>query len=213
MQTSTDIEKLFKEILKKPLTRKDNFYKFGQEYLLPLKGRALEEAVHSMWLYFCEHHKEWKGTFTIPELYWRGTNKVEPSTLFYTIKEHFMWSVLYPKEVDNFFKVDKNGHIEPIGDQKIRIVSKEVKHIQSRDDQGRITYKDIKPALTDKLESGFTIDQKNSIINTSLVGLLAEVKAFKTEKTTEAKEAPTKKPRAKRTPKKKEDSAVDENSA
>lgn len=211
MQNSKDIEKLFKEILKKPLTRKDNFYKFGQEYLLVLKGRALEEAVHSMWLYFCEHHEEWKGTFTIPELYWRGSNKIEPATLYYTIKEHFMWSVLYPTEVDNFFKVDKNGHIEPIGDQKIRIVSKEVRHIQTKDEQGRFTYKDIKPALTDKLESGFTIEQKNSIINTCLVGLLAEVKTFKTEKSTEERETPTKKPRAKRVTKKKEEEVISDN--
>lgn len=199
--TSKDVEKLLKEILNKPLSRKEKFYQLGQEQFLPLQGRALEESVYSMWLYFCENHAQWKGTFSIPDFYWKGSTKVEPATLFYNIKEYFMWSVLYPNEVDNFFKIDKEGHVKPIGDQKIRIVSKEVKHIEMRDEQGKVSYKDIKPALTDKLESGFTIEQKNHIINTCLVGLLAEVKTFKTEKP--EKKTPAKKPKAKTVSKKK----------
>lgn len=188
-----EIQDLYDKIIKTPLKRKELFNQVAQEYFITLKGRPLEIAVSDMWLYFCQQHKDWVGLFFIPPEYVRNGVLIHPCNIFYTVKEFFMWAVLYPEEVDNFFTMNKDGSINIIGDQKIRLVTKENKRVESRDELGKVSYKEIKPELTFILPSGLTIAQKNSIVNTTMVGLLAEVKPYKEEV-----EAPPKKTRAKK---------------
>lgn len=187
------VQDLYDKIIKTPLKRKELFNQVAQEYFITLKGRPLEIAISDMWLYFCQQHKDWVGLFFIPPEYVRNGVLIHPCNIFYTVKEFFMWAALYPEEVDNFFTMNKDGSINILGDQKIRLVSKENKRVESRDELGKVSYKEIKPELTFKLPSGFYISQKNAIVNTTMVGLLAEVKPYKEEV-----EAPIKKTRAKK---------------
>lgn len=195
LNISPSLQKLYDDIIAVPENRANNFQQIAQSYFKALHGQDLKKAVFHMWIYFCYFEKDWKGKLLIPNIYRQSILTPHPMNVFYTIKEYFMWAALYPKEVHNQFLMLQDGNIDIIGDVSIRIVSKEVRKEKFIDTTGKLIHKDIKPSLDFILDSGFTIQQKNDLVDTCMIGLLADIVSYKDEalkptkktKTTKAK--------------------------
>lgn len=166
------LEKILQEIIEKPLTRKDNFYHIGQNYFKSIEGKQLIDLVDNIWHYFCLHADKWKGQLLLPQFYRYYQNKNHPKDIWYTLKEYFMWSIFYPKELEEHFIMDKKGEITVIGDTTIRVINKEIKKESFIDSSGKKTIKEIKPSIDFIISSGFSIAQKHDIISTFLVGIM-----------------------------------------
>lgn len=163
---------LMDEILSSPHKRGELFHKIGQEYLKKLDDRPLEEKVYSILEYFCIKPENWKGSLMIPDFYKFNKTKNVPKDIWYTIKEYFMWSVLYPSEADNYFKNDENGNIVITNDPKVRITSKDTVKDVYKSSLGKEKFVPVKLPSDFKIKSGFTVSQKSSILNACIVGLI-----------------------------------------
>jgi hypothetical protein len=167
-----ELESLFHVFATTPEKRAEVCNTIAQQYLKPLHGRELQELTYEVWLYLCKNPTLWKGDLSVPDFYKKNISKLELADIWYPIREFFMWATLYPKELDQQFIMNSDGSIKQIGDNKVRLVSKEVKKESIREN-GKYQSREIKPTLDFKIASGFTIAQKNAITDVCIVGLLA----------------------------------------
>lgn len=174
------LEALYKEVMTTPDKRASVINKIAQEYLKPLQGQELHEAVYYMLDYFCKHEKEWKGNLMIPEFYRANKKELISKDIWYPIKEFFMWAALYPDELEQQFIMNSDGSVSAVGDSKIRIVTKEVKKEVIREG-GKYQTREIRPSLESKIKSGFTQEQKGRILDACIVGLVPAIKGYKDE--------------------------------
>ena len=105
--------------------RKDLIYQIGQTFLKPLYDRELEEKTYAIFQLILKHENQWKGGIMIPLYYRQNKTQNTFKDIWYTLRDYFAWCVLYPKEVDLYFKHDENGKIEILENPKVRITEKD----------------------------------------------------------------------------------------
>ena len=172
-QYEPELITLMDEVITNPQKRGELFHQIGQEYLKKLDDRVLEEKVYSILEYFCVTPENWKGSLMLPEFYKFNKTKNVPKDIWYTIKEYFMWSVLYPNEADNYFTHDENGNILITSNPKVRITSKDTVKDVYKSSLGKEKFVPVKLSSDFKIKSGFIVSQKSSILNACIVGLIA----------------------------------------
>lgn len=168
-----DLEKIIIDGGKNIKKRKELFFKIGQQYLLNLKDRELEEKTFEVFQLIIKHEKDWKGDIFIPEYYRMHKNQSVFKDMWYTLRDYFSWCVLYPDEVDNYFQHDKTGKIQVLENPKVRIMDKDNFKQVSKTENGKQIIVNVKKEKTFVIKSGFTLSQKDSILNVCVAGLLA----------------------------------------
>lgn len=191
----SEITQQLDKIIKDPTQRMETFFNLGQSYLLPLNERALQEAVVQMWQYCCDNEKDWVGGLMVPELYRVYKNENRPKDIYYTIKDFFMWCVLYPKEVEQYFIQYPDGKLETKTNPVIRLISRDTTKDVYKSELGKMMLVPVKVALSTKLSSqtGFTVGQKNDIVDACLVGLLQKPMTIKKPEVEVKKSTPKRK--------------------
>ncbi len=152
--------------------RKDIFYQIGQEYLKDLHDRELEETYYEIFQLILKHEKLWKGSLLVPEYYRQDKINNTFKDMWYTIKDYIAWCILYPNEVELYFKHDLNGKIEVLENPKLRIIDKDnIKQVY-KSELGKRIMVPVKKERSFKIDSGFTLGQKDSILTVTVAGLL-----------------------------------------
>lgn len=192
-----DLEKIIVECAKNIKKRKELFFKIGQDFLKPLKDRALEEKTFEIFQLIIKHEKDWKGEVLIPEYYRLDKKKSIFKDIWYTLRDYIAWCILYPEEVDNYFKHDKSGKVEILLNPKVRIIDKDNTKQVTKTENGKVVNVNVKKERTFVIISGFTLEQKDTILSICVAGLLEDnnnpkKKSEKKSKTIDSKEQSTK---------------------
>lgn len=165
-------ENLIIECAENIAQRKDIFYQIGQEYLKPLNDRELEETFYEIFQLILKNEKMWKGALLVPEYYRQDKVKNTFKDIWYTLKDYISWCILYPKEVDLYFKHNDSGKIEVLENPKLRIIDKDnIKQVY-KSELGKKIMVPVKKERSFKIDSGFTLGQKDSILTVTVAGLL-----------------------------------------
>lgn len=194
---SQELENIIIECSKNVKKRKELFFKIGQEFLKPLKDRELEEKTFEVFQLIIKHAKDWKGQILLPEYYRIDKKKSIFKDIWYTLRDYVAWCILYPNEVDTYFKHDKSGKEEILLNPKVRIIDKDNTKQVAKIENGKNVVVNVKKERTFVIESGFSLSQKDSILNVCVAGLLEAAptqknKNEKPSKKTDAKEQTTK---------------------
>lgn len=162
-----------------PELRNDLFFQIGQKFLKPLNGRELEEKTFEIFQHIIKHDKEWKGSLLLPEYYRQDKVNSNFRDMWYTIKDYIAWCILYPQEVEQNFKYEKNGNIEIIENPKVRILDKDNTKQVYKSKLGETMLVPVKKDRSFQINSGFTLGQKDSILTVVVAGLLKLPDAYK----------------------------------
>jgi hypothetical protein len=179
-----DLKEILDKIIMNSVNRNESFYEIGQKYLLGLNHRPLFLKVVSIFDYFLKNEKKWVGkSFIVPEIYQANrhtTKEIVFRDMTYYVREDFMWSVLYKKY--DYIKYDETGTAYLNEKPEVRITEMNMEKKYSKNEHGGLITTNVKPELSKKLPTGFTVAQSNEIINAALVGYMVEEKAYKNEK-------------------------------
>lgn len=152
--------------------RKDIFYQIGQEHLKSLHDRELEETYYEIFQLILKNEKLWKGALLVPDYYRQDKTNNTFKDMWYTLKDYIAWCILYPNEVELYFKHDVNGKIEVLENPKVRIIDKDnIKQVY-KSELGKRIMVPVKKERSFKIESGFTLGQKDAILTVTVAGLL-----------------------------------------
>lgn len=152
--------------------RKELLYQIGQNFLKPLQDRELEEKTFSIFQLVLKNEKKWKGDIMVPLFYRQNKQENIYRDIWYTLRDYFAWCVLYPNEVDLYFKHDENGKVDVLANPKMRIMEKDNTKQVYKSELGKRILVPVKKERSVKIESGFTLGQKDSILTVCVAGLL-----------------------------------------
>jgi len=175
-------KKIEKDLLvaaQNPEKRASIFYELGQNWLKPLFDRDLEEAVFSIFNFLLVNKEQWKTTLMTPEHYRRDTSRDVFGDINYTVRDYFSWCVLYPEEVDTYFKNDAQGNVVVKENPKIRILDKDNKKEVYKTELGKRLLIEVKKDRETLIETGFSLGQKDTLLTVCLVGLMALPPGYK----------------------------------
>lgn len=166
------MEDLIIECAKYPEKRNEIFEKLGQKILKPLSSRELEEKTFEVFQLILKHEKQWKGFLLVPLYYRQDKVNSNYRDVWYTLKEYIAWCFLYPSEVDEYFNHNQDGSVEIIQNPKVRIMDKDnIKQVY-KNEAGKTILVNVKKEKNVEIASGFTLGQKDSILNVIVAGLI-----------------------------------------
>jgi hypothetical protein len=174
---SIEEKNLIEPIFSNTSSRSQILFQFGQKFLKNLDGISLQEKTYGLFEYLLEKIDNWAGTLLIPESY-RHDKSLKINYINYVIREFIGWSILYPKEVDTYFEVKNDGNIIPKENPVIRLVDKDKYKLVKKVVNGKNMSVKAKKETDKKLKSGFTLSQKDDILNV-VIACFVEVNTVK----------------------------------
>jgi len=161
---TNDEQDFIKPIFLDSSIRAKTLYQFGQKYLKNLNNIAIQEKIYALFQYILENKESWNGEILVPLLY-RHPGPLNINSISYPIREFIGWSILYPKDVDNYFGFNEDGNILIKENPILRLVDKDKYKIVKK----IVKYKEVsvkaKKDADTTLKSGFSLSQKEDILN------------------------------------------------
>lgn len=161
---TNDEKNFISPIFLDPTIRARTLYEFGQQYLKNLNGIPLQEKTYALFQYILDKKEDWKGDMLVPLAY-RHTVTLEINSITYSLREFIGWSILYPKEVDTYFEFDINGNVLIKEIPILRLVDKDKYKIVKKIVKNKELSVKAKKELDTSLNSGFSLFQKDDILN------------------------------------------------
>jgi hypothetical protein len=161
---TNDEQNFISPIFSNPSIRAKTLYEFGQKYLKNLDGLPLQEKTYALFQYILDKREDWKGDMLVPLAY-RQTVTIGINSISYSLREFIGWSILYPKEVDNYFGFDEDGNVLIKEIPILRLVDKDKYKIVKKVVKDKEISVKAKKDLDTSLKSGFSLFQKEDILN------------------------------------------------
>ena len=161
---TNDEQNFISPIFSEPSIRAKTLYEFGQKYLKILDGIPLQEKTYALFQYILDKKDDWKGDMLLPLAY-RHTTTLGINSISYSLREFIGWSILYPKEVDTYFGFDTNGNVLIKEIPILRLVDKDKYKLVKKIVKDKEVSVKAKKDLDTSLKSGFSLFQKEDILN------------------------------------------------
>lgn len=159
---------ILNDIKKYPESRLDNYIKLSPFFKALTPSEILKE-LDLMWSNILSDKSNWVGSLFAPQEYKRNKEKDIYLDILFPTKEAFVWAILYPNEVKDYYKIDKN-EIVPTETPKTHLFEKEYKVVEKVKEHGLKEYIKTKMSLTEKYRNGFTGAQMQAIFEYLVVG-------------------------------------------